>query len=208
MSMENDLQLFTIKHVDNKAQKTLFLLHGTGGNANDFLFLDNLLDQQFNLVGLQGNIQENGMNRFFKRNGSGVFDQENIKEEALKLSKFLNAWNDHHNLTADKSIYLGYSNGANMLLAMFFYYPEMVKNMILLHPMLPFDPEITNKYPDHTVYVSFGSRDHMIPPEESLKATQVLTNMGVRLTIKEYGSGHGITDREIDDVTEYLESQL
>lgn len=204
--MEKDLELFIYKHVDNKAPKTLFLLHGTGGDENDFLFLDNILEQQYNLVAIRGNVQENGMNRYFKRSAAGVFDQENIREETQKMSRFLKAWEKKFAVTPDTSIFLGYSNGANMILAMLFYYPDLIKNSVLLHPMLPFEPEPTTRLTDHTVYVSIGSRDTMIPFDESIKTTQVLTDMGANLTVKEYNSGHGITDQEIDDVAGYLET--
>lgn len=135
------LSLFTYQYLDNKADKTLITLHGTGGTENDFLFLNDDLKDSYNLLGLKGNIDEDGLTRFFERKSPGVFDQESMKEEASKLHLFISAWMKKYSMNIDQFVSLGYSNGANMLLATMFYYPELIKNVVLLRPMLPFQPK-------------------------------------------------------------------
>lgn len=202
--MHNKLETFKYTYIDNKASKTLFLLHGTGGDEQDFLFLDELLGKKYNFVGLRGNVQEKGMNRFFRRISEGAFDQESIKEEAGKLGTFIRSWMDEFNVTANDLAFLGYSNGANMLCAMLFYYPQLIKNLVLLHPMLPFEPEISESYSDTKAFVSIGLQDHMISPAESRKLVDMLERLGVECTVKEYDYGHGITEQEVEDIVKYL----
>lgn len=202
--MEENLETFKYSQIDNGAKKTLFLLHGTGGDEHDLLFLDDFFGKKYNLVGLRGNVQEKGMNRFFRRVSFGVFDQENIKEEAGKLGTFIRSWMDKHNINTEDLGYLGYSNGANMLCAMLFYYPQLMKNLVLLHPMLPFEPEVKQSYKDTKAFVSVGLQDQMISPVESKKIIDTLMNLGVDCTVKEYDSGHEITEQEIKDVVEFL----
>ncbi len=202
--MEESLGTFKYSQIDNGAKKTLFLLHGTGGDEHDLLFLDEFLDKKYNLVGLRGNVQEKGMNRFFRRISFGVFDQENIKEEAGKLGTFIRSWMEKHKVSSEDLTFLGYSNGANMLCAMLFYYPQLMKNLVLLHPMLPFEPEFNQKYSDTRAFVSIGLQDHMISPSESKKVVDTLERLGVECTIKEYDSGHGVTEQEIRDIVGYL----
>lgn len=204
--MNSALSTFQYVFVDNKSHKTLFLLHGTGGDREEFLFLDNLLEKKYNLVGLTGNINEQGMNRFFKRHAEGVFDQENIKEESAKLAKFIEAWMKTHNQAATDLYFLGYSNGANILLATLFYHPHLIRNLLLLHPMIPFVPKEKLDLIDHKIFISSGKHDSMVPPQEQKKLIELLRVYGADLTIKEYESGHGIIQQEIRDVTLFLSS--
>src|SRR5260221_8500204 len=98
--MEEASKLFDHIFIDNHAERTLFLLHGTGGSREDFLFLNDALKKKYNLVGIQGNVDEHGLSRFFKRLSVGVFDQKNIREETEKLQRFMNAWRIIHKTKA------------------------------------------------------------------------------------------------------------
>ncbi len=196
---------FTHIYIDNNAENTLFLLHGSGGTENDFLFLDELLEKKYNLVGLRGNILEKGMNRFFRRLSEGVFDQESINDETKKLRYFIKEWVIGHNLTLDDLIFLGYSNGANMILAMLFNYPDIIRNSVLLHPMLRYKPSKNDlDLESHVAFLSYGRQDHLIPEQESKDLVKLLTSLNMNLTVNEYASGHEITEAEINDVVQYL----
>lgn len=203
--MPNPLDFYTYTFIDNKADRTLFLLHGTGGTEHDFLFLDDMLNQSYNLVGLKGNVVEQGMNRFFARTAPGVFDRESIERESEKMSHFINEWHTHHQIDKDKSVYLGYSNGANMILALEFIYPQLIKHMVLLHPMLPFEPQNdTFDLSSHTAFVSYGILDQMIREGESRKIVELLSLLGADLTVKAYEAGHEVSQKEIVDVSIFL----
>ena len=47
---------------------TLILLHGTGGDEQILFHLE-LLNPNYNLLSIRGEVNENGMNRYFKRLG-------------------------------------------------------------------------------------------------------------------------------------------
>ncbi len=203
--METNLKLFYHIFIDNKSSQTLFLLHGTGGSTGDFLFLNELLEKKYNIVALKGNVDENGMTRFFKRHALGVFDQENIKQEAEKLHKFITTWMEEHKITSEKLFFLGYSNGANMLLATLFYYPNILKHLVLLHPMLPFKiKDHSLDLSNHKIFVSMGQYDEMVPKSQREELVETLKSSGAKLTIKEYPGGHEIGEEEINDVVEFL----
>lgn len=191
--------------IDHQAPKTLILLHGTGGNKSDFLFLDQLLDRSFNLLGIQGNVLENGMPRFFKRNSFGIFDQDNLRQEAEKLHQFITHWGDDHNLTTDDLAFLGYSNGANMILASLFYYPNDIKTAALLHPMLPFTPPAIS-LKGSRFFVSAGLHDQMISLDQSQMVVETLKEKGAELVVNQYPGGHEISHQEIQDVAEFLKN--
>lgn len=198
------MSLFHHIHVDNHASRTLFLLHGTGGTEHDFLFLDDGLEKQYNLVGIRGNSTDEGMNRFFRRTAPGVFDQENIKEEAAKLFQFVSEWQRIHALDNKHTFFLGYSNGANMLLASCFYYPKQFTNLVLLHPMLPFKPTTPLDLAAHHILITHGEHDAMVPTEQQKDIGRVLQSGHAHLTEKVYDAGHEMTEAELRDVLQWL----
>jgi phospholipase/carboxylesterase len=203
--MKEALNLFEHVYIDNKASRTLFLFHGTGGSPNDFLFLNDSLKEKYNLVALKGNVSEMGRSRFFKRMAEGVFDQENIKEEAEKLRQFIEAWQTTYSISREELFLLGYSNGANIVLATLFYFPELFSNAILLHAMLPFQIEEESlALAGHSIYVTVGTQDEVIPETERTVLLKTLEQTGAKLTIKEYESGHEVRDKEISDMIGYL----
>jgi phospholipase/carboxylesterase len=202
--MTNTLPLFVYTEVHNQAKKTLFLLHGTGGDEHDLLFLDEFLHQTYNLVGLRGNVIEHGMNRFFHRISEGVFDEVSIREEAKKLHEFFSFWMASHQLLPENTAWFGYSNGANMILAHILLYPEDVHQAVLLHPMLPLVPTHTMDLSDLHVFVGYGKNDVVITPEKSKEAISLLQSYGATVSSHEYPGGHQLSQKELEDAASYL----
>lgn len=201
--------LFDFVYLDNKAPKTLFLLHGTGGDKEDLLFLNDYLRGNYNLVGLEGNVFEAGMKRFFRRLAPGVFDEESIKVESEKLRQFIISWQGSYDLAKENSLFLGYSNGANILLAMLAFAPEVVNNLLLLHPMLPFSFESLGlDLSQHKIYLTTSDNDQMISAEESQAVAEALKKGQAQLIHKKYLTGHQISEEEIQDLTDYLNNEI
>ncbi|MBU5582463.1 alpha/beta hydrolase, partial [Enterococcus sp. S181_ASV_20] len=61
--------------------KKFILLHGTGGDETSLIELARFLDADSTILSFRGKIIENGMNRFFKRNGLNQFDFESLEKE-------------------------------------------------------------------------------------------------------------------------------
>lgn len=197
--------LFDFIYLDNKASKTLFLLHGTGGDKGDLLFLNDYLQGNYNLVGLEGNVLEAGMKRFFRRLAPGVFDEESIKTESEKLRQFIISWQELHDLAKENSLFLGYSNGANILLALLAFAPEVVNNLFLLHPMLPFSFEgLDLDLSQHKIYLTTSDNDQMISAEESRAVVEALKESQAQLAHQKYQTGHQIGGEEVRDLAGHL----
>lgn len=196
--MEFDpLSLFKTHISENSSGKTIFLFHGTGGNEMDLFPLVEPFENTHTIVGLRGNILEQGMPRFFKRLSEGVFDQGSIKEEAEKLSLFLNAWYKKYETSPDNTIFIGYSNGANFILATLFIYPELIKKAAVLHAMLPFTPDKLD-LANHTILLTRGTQDPIITPAQSAALVDVLNQTKATLSVLETDSGHAITQEELE----------
>lgn len=201
------LDFFHYIYKNNGAPKALFLFHGTGGSEQDFFFLNEELQAHYNLVGVSGNVQESGMNRFFKRLSEGVFDIDNMKEEAAKLQSFLVAWQKKYRLSYQDCAALGFSNGANMVLGLMLFHTEplLFEKVVLLHPMLPFSVEPKpGALTGVEVLVTHGEHDAMVPVEQQEAVNEVIVALGAELNVKKYQSGHQVSKDEMEDVQTWL----
>lgn len=199
--------LFQYQYHLASTDQTLFLLHGTGGSESDLLSLVTPFRATHNIVGLLGNVREQGMARFFARYADGTFDRHSIDSEVKKLHQFVMRWLEIHRETCEQhSIhFVGYSNGANMILAYLFLYPQMVKTAALLHPMLPFKPDEHLQLSQKKLFVSWGSADPMVPTNMSQNLLQVLKKHGAQLTIHQ-SVNHSIDTLEIRALERFLQS--
>lgn len=192
MSLDN----FKYLYQDNGATKTLVLLHGTGGDEHDLLPLSKKLDLDVNILSLRGNVSENGMNRFFKRLSFGVFDEDNIRQEAEKLRMFISTYLDVHSMDSSDLLFLGYSNGANMIVSLALLHPQTVTTAALMHPMLPLQIEKSDLN-QATFAVTYGKKDRMISPTETQTLITVLREKGGEVSVFSHSGGHEVTQDEI-----------
>lgn len=124
-----------MKHIyhDNQSEQTLILLHGTGGDEYDLLDVAKYIDEDANILSLRGNIQEHGMNRFFKRIQVGVYDLENYQEETHHLIDAITRYSKQYGFSLEKAAIIGFSNGANIAIGLLQENP-IIKKYILLNP--------------------------------------------------------------------------
>ena len=94
--------------------KKFILLHGTGGDETSLLELAKFLDEDSTVLSLRGKIKEDGMNRFFKRNGLNQFDFESLEKETDHLLDEIKAISQEKGIPLEEWVLVGYSNGANI----------------------------------------------------------------------------------------------
>src|SRR5436305_7999193 len=132
---------FLHEFVQGNSNRTLLLLHGTGGNERDLLPLGRELDANASLLSPRGKILENGMPRFFRRLAEGVFDLEDLRYRTNELADFVTAAAQHYGFASDQLVAVGYSNGANIAASMLLLRPELLPAAILFRAMVPLHPE-------------------------------------------------------------------
>jgi len=202
--MKGDVDLFRYVFQDRGAAKTLCLLHGTGGDEYDLLPLAEQLTDRYNFLSLRGNVITQGMNRFFGLLAPGVFDRESMQVEVKKLIRFLRAWYMTYEVSAQEMVFLGYSNGATMILATCFSEPQLFSRVVLLHGMLPYTPSLLEL--DHVqALVTLGEHDQMIAAAESRQVEATLEKMGAVVTVVAHAGGHEIREVELRRVKQFLE---
>src|SRR5213596_363756 len=102
---------FLHEFVHGNSDRTLLLLHGTGGNDRDLIPLGRELYPNASLLSPRGKILENGMPRFFRRLAEGVFDLEDLTTRTNELAAFVAQAADTYGFDARRVIAAGFSNG-------------------------------------------------------------------------------------------------
>jgi len=195
---------FIHEFVPGTSNRTLLLLHGTGGNERDLIPLGRELDPNAALLSPRGKVLENGMPRFFRRLAEGVFDLEDLKYRTNELADFVAAAVRQYELAADHIVGVGYSNGANIAGSMLLLRPEILHAAILFRAMVPLVPDKMPELSSVHVWIGAGDQDPIIPPSEVQRLVELLRRAGTEVTIRFFHAGHGLTSDEIETAGRWL----
>ena len=195
---------FIHEFVPGSSNRTLLLLHGTGGNERDLIPLGHELDPNASLLSPRGKILENGMPRFFRRLAEGVFDVEDLKQRANELADFVATAAQHYKLAANQIIAVGYSNGANIAASMLLLRPEILRAAILFRAMVPLVPEGLPNLSSVRVWIGAGDQDPIIPASEAQRLAELLRRAGADVTIRFANATHGLTDADVRTARHWL----
>ncbi|MBG6213031.1 MAG: alpha/beta hydrolase [Cryobacterium sp.] len=208
----------------------LVLLHGTGGNEHEVSRLADVLDPNAAVLAPRGRVQENGLNRWFRRLSEGVFDTDDVARRADDLAGFL-VWARKHYALGDRHLVaVGFSNGANIALATALLHPEVLARVIAFSGMHPLDrvptaPDSGTEPPtavaagsEHaidvrlaqtelaasTVLLLNGRQDPMAPLASVQKLVTALVERGATVQQELRPGGHGIAETDIAAAAAWL----
>jgi len=195
---------FIHEFVAGKSNRTLLLLHGTGGNERDFIPLGRELDPDAPLLSPRGKVLENGMPRFFRRLAEGVFDLDDLKKRTNELADFVASAAQHYKIDSKRIVAVGYSNGANIAASTLLLRPEILSAAILFRAMVPLIPETTPDLSAARVLISEGDHDPIGAAAEADRLAGLLRSAGADVTIRFFPSGHELTPDDVDLAREWL----
>ena len=180
----------------------LFVLHGTGGDERQLLALGRDLMPDATIVSPRGDVSENGAARFFRRAAEGVYDMDDLDRAARKLAGFVGA---HAAARAPSAVYgLGYSNGANVLAATIFAEPELFSRAVLMHPLIPFEPEVSGSLAGRAILMTAGRHDPICPPTLTTRLESYLRALGADVDLVWHPGGHEVRTEEIEAARVFL----
>lgn len=191
---------FTHVHVppaDPEDQRTVLLLHGTGGNESDLLQLGAMVAPGARLLGVRGQVMEGGMPRFFRRLAEGVFDEADLVRRTADLAAFVPAAASAYGFDATQVIALGFSNGANIAAAMLLLHPGVLSGAILLRAMVPLVPAALPSLAGARVLMAEGALDPLVPRENAERLAGLLRGAGADVTLHWEQAGHGLTQADV-----------
>jgi predicted esterase len=195
---------FLHEFVPGNPNRTLLLLHGTGGNERDLVPLGRELDPEASLLSPRGKILENGMPRFFRRLAEGVFDLEDLKTRTNELADFIASAARHYKLAADEIVGVGYSNGANIAASMLLLRPEIQHAAILFRAMVPLIPDTLPDLSSVRVWIGAGDQDPIIPVSETKQLAELLRRAGADVTIRFAKAAHGLARDDLEAAHQWL----
>jgi len=196
---------FIHRFVPATAQRPpLLLLHGTGGDEEDLLPLGHEIAPGAALLSPRGQVLENGMPRFFRRLGEGVFDVEDMKRRTDELADFIAKARESYGIT--KPIAVGFSNGANIAWSLLLRHPDTLSGAVLMRAMMPFRPEIAGKISVPVLLLS-GRADPMSPAAQREELAATLRRAGAAVTHEVVPAGHGLTQQDLALAARWLDNQ-
>lgn len=195
---------FIHEFVPGSSERTLLLLHGTGGNERDLIPLGRDLDPGASLLSPRGKVLENGMPRFFRRLAEGVFDLKDLTKRTHELADFVIAAAQRYKIDTENIVAVGYSNGANIAASMLLLRPEILSGAILFRAMVPLVPETQPNLSSVRVWIGAGTIDPIVPASETKRLAELLRSAGANVTMRFFEGGHELTQDDVETAREWL----
>jgi len=140
---------------------TVILLHGSGANETTMMPFARPIWPRATLVGIRGRIMQGNERRWYHKITPTVFNQQEAEQEAEQLARFVIDLSAKKHYKQQKLIFVGYSNGANILAVMAMKYPQLVQRAILLRPMPVLDPMPQGDLHNLRILTLSGARDKL-----------------------------------------------
>ncbi|SCB61632.1 phospholipase/carboxylesterase [Rhizobium aethiopicum] len=188
-------------HAGAPDKPVLLVLHGTGGDENQFFDFGRRLLPEATILSPRGDVSEHGAARFFRRTGEGVYDMCDLSRATEKMAAYVQSFADEYQ--ASQILGLGFSNGANIL-ANVLIEKGVFDAAVLMHPLIPFQPEAHSSLAGRKVLVTAGRRDPIAPVAMTEALSAHLEGRGAEVRTVWHPGGHEIAPLEIDAVRELL----
>lgn len=184
----------------DSSSPVLVVFHGTGGDENQFFDIGLRLLPGARLIAPRGDVDERGALRYFRRTAEGVYDMEDLAARTRRMADFL-----REKLPEEKPklFGLGYSNGANILANLVFTAPGLFDAVVLMHPLIPFDPpEVA--LDGRSVLVTAGHRDPIAPEPATRRLVDWLAAHGAEVETVWHEGGHELRREELAAAAAFL----
>ncbi|MCG1009752.1 alpha/beta hydrolase [Salinicoccus sp. ID82-1] len=195
-----------MKHIYNETKKgapVFVLLHGTGGTEHDLLPLAGMLNPEYNVLSIRGNVSENGMNRYFKRHGEGKYDLEDLEFRGGELHDFITEASEEHGFNPEDVVLVGFSNGANIAINLMLRESAKYKKAILFAPLYPMTLQDSKDLADAEVFLSLGKGDPIVPEDESVRVVGIFEDRGADVTTT-WVQGHSLPQEAAEKAKAWL----
>lgn len=191
---------------ENPDGSTIVLLHGTGGNEADLMPIARRIAPRATLLGVRGRSTEEGVNRWFRRVDALTYDQSDIRSEAEAFVAFVEGAVNGYGINADKLIFLGYSNGANLLAAVMQLHPSIVRRAVLLRSLQALENPPTADLAETNVLMLNGRNDPFARKAPELR--DALHAGGAEIVSRDLAAGHELTAADGAETVEWLRGNL
>ena len=180
----------------------LFAFHGTGGDEQQLLEMAHRVMPSATIVSPRGDVSEHGSARFFRRTAEGVYDMDDLARASAKMAGFVSA---HIEAAKPSAVFgIGYSNGANILASTMFEAPGLFDAAVLMHPLIPFAPQVNGDLKGRRILITAGRRDPICPPNLTARLESWLRTLGADVIVDWHDGGHEVQQGEIAAARTFL----
>ncbi|MDR7032797.1 alpha/beta hydrolase [Mesorhizobium sp. BE184] len=139
--------------------RTLVLLHGSGVDETTLVPLARQIGPDDALMAVRGRVPQEGGMRWFARITPTRFDQKSIRSEAADFADFIAEMSFAERLDLSRTVFLGYSNGANLISSAMLLHPGLIRQAILLRAMPVLDETPVTNLAGTRILVIGGAAD-------------------------------------------------
>ena len=191
-------------------ERTLVLLHGFGADEHDLLPIAHELDPRLRAVSLQAPLAlAQGGRAWFdlQQTPAGfAFDPEEVAEGARLALEAV----EEIARSSPRPLLCGFSQGAGMALSVTLAKPQLPSGVIALSAVPPRvdRPAPAEELRGFPVFAAHGLYDPLIPVEVGRAARDLLQQLGLSVTWREYPMGHMVIPAELNDARSWLSGVL
>jgi len=197
---------------------TVLTLHGRGANAFDLLGLaPYLCDGRIMMICPQGPLEtpigpDAVGYAWYPMSMGGAPDIEAILSSQQELQVFLDDCLKSYPIDAKRLVVLGFSQGGVMAYSLALSHPERFAALAVLSSWLPEELlprlNVTNAVQSLATLLQHGTEDQMIEVDRARESVEMLRQLGVPLTYREYEMGHEIRPRSLAEISAWLEENV
>ncbi len=193
-------------HKGDPSHPFFILLHGTGGNEEDLIAIKNLLNPKAGYISFRGDVNEHGAHRFFKRLSPGVFDENDLIDRTYAMIERIKMLSKKNQINLNRTITLGYSNGANLIASMLFHDNKTIDKAVLYNPVVPIKNIGLPSHENTDIFISAGINDPISPRQEVKQLISMLKNADARLLVHWTNAGHQITEDTVLETKRWIDT--
>ncbi len=194
----------------------LLMLHGYGSNEEDLFSFASELDENLLIISARAPLAlDFGGFAWYSIHFSAGQDKFSDIPEAIQardqISEFIDQLEAKYHFDKDKSMLMGFSQGAILSYAVALSYPEKIKNILALSGYIL--PDIIQFPKEQTVwnqldfFCSHGNVDPVIPVTWARNSEALLIQHSIPHIYREYPIGHGVAPQNFSDLKKWIENK-
>jgi phospholipase/carboxylesterase len=144
--------------------EVVILLHGSGVDETTLAPLGRSIAPRAALIAVRGRVPQDDGWRWFERITPTRFEQDDIRLQAARFAAFLGELAKAERVSPGKALFLGYSNGANLISSVMLLHPGFVRQAVLMRAMPVLDDVPATDLAGTHLLVIAGQKDETYGP--------------------------------------------
>lgn len=199
-------------HITPKKYPSVIMLHGVGGNEDDFFTIGDQIDDNFIVISTRGPVEQSKKSFAWFRTSPFPEDRNFFLDDAensrFLLVNFINEVVANYDVDPEQIYLFGYDQGATICLSALFTDPGLICGIVAISGEVL--PEVLHmrvskhrltKFP---VFLAYGVHDQSLAIVEGRRTKDLLASFSDEIYYREYPIGHQLSSINIKDACNWL----